>query len=244
MEFGDFAMQRRMLRGIKVRAEALASPTLPRQVGPTDAAASASRAPTPPGLDLYWIPLGAGAQVVRLSGKTFEALSARLQRRRQRELYHSALVARTSDAPFTIEMTPIPDSRGREDRGVVAEGPVGTRWARRFRVFRYEIRRWREGVIPDISYAVASPVRIADDDALAHRVLGLVPLVPTPVWGRDELPAGEMWNSNSVTAWLLVSAGLDPAASQPPNGGSAPGWDAGVAVAKRRSPTRSPATAA
>lgn len=49
-----------------------------------------------------------------------------------------------------------------------------------------------------------------------------------------------MWNSNSVTAWLLVSAGLDAAASQPPNGGRAPGWDAGVAVAKRRPPTRSP----
>jgi hypothetical protein len=106
-------------------------------------------------------------------------------------------VAVTANARFTIEMTPIAGPRHREDRGVVAEGAVGTRWAGRFRVFRYEIRRWRDGVIPDISYAVASPVRVADDDALARGVLDLVPLVPTPVWGRDELRAGEMWNSNS-----------------------------------------------
>lgn len=196
----------------------------------------ASPTPSPPGVDLYWIPLGAGAHIVRISGRIFEALSALVQRRPRRDLYHSALVAVTTDAPFVIEMTPIPDSRGPEDRGVVAEGPVGTQRTRRFRVFRYEIHRWREGVIPDISYAVASPVRIANGDALARSVLDLVPLVPTPVWGRDELHAGEMWNSNSVTSWLLVRAGFDVAASQPPNGGRAPGWDAGLAVAARQLP--------
>ena len=43
-------------------------------------------------VDLYWIPLGAGQHVVRLSGKLFEAIGARLQRRRPCDLYHSALV--------------------------------------------------------------------------------------------------------------------------------------------------------
>ena len=143
-------------------------------------------------------------------------------------------MAITADAHFTIEMTPIPDARGREDRGVVAEGTVGTRWVRRFRRFRYEIRRWRGGVIPDISYAVASPVRVSDDDSVARTILDLVPVVPTPVWGRDELRTGDMWNSNSVTAWLLSSAGLDAVAGRPPYGGRAPGWDAGLAVAQRR----------
>ena len=89
-------------------------------------------------------------------------------------------------------------------------------------------------MIPDISYAVASPVRVSDDDNVARTVLDLVPHVPTPVWGRDELRAGEMWNSNSVTAWLLACAGLDADAGRPPYGGRAPGWDAGLAVAKRR----------
>jgi hypothetical protein len=199
--------------------------------------------PTVPGVYLYWLPLGAGANVVRISGRIFETLLALIQRRPRRAIYHSTLIAIT-DAPFVIEMTPIPDSHGREDRGVVAEGVVGTRWARHLRVFRYEIRRWRYGVIPDIAYAVASPVRIADDEAVARTLLDLVPLVPTPVWGRDELGAGEMWNSNSVTAWLLVSAGLDASASQSPSGGRAPGWDAGAAVATRQTLARSRAPAA
>ena len=34
--------------------------------------------------------------------------------------------------------------------------------------------------------------------------------MPTPVWGRDELRAGEMWNSNSLTSWLIVAAGSMP----------------------------------
>jgi hypothetical protein len=241
MEFGDFAMQRRMLRGLKRRAEALASPPA-RHSPSTITAGSAPTRTSGLGLDLYWIPLGAGANVVRVSGRIFEALSAFLHRRPRRDLYHSALVAVTAGGTFAIEMTPVPDSRGNKERGVVAEGPVGTKSAGRFRVFRYEIHRWRDGVIPDISWAVASPVRICDDDFLVGKVLDLVSLVPTPVWGRDELGAGEMWNSNSVTAWLLASAGLDAAASRPPNGGRAPGWNAGVTVARRSVPPTSRGT--
>ena len=81
------------------------------------------------------------------------------------------------------------DPRG-EQRGVVAEGPVGSRWAGRFRIFRYEIRRWRDGRIPDVAEAVDSPRRLTDDEARARGVLELVPQVPTPVWGRDELDDG------------------------------------------------------
>jgi hypothetical protein len=192
-----------------------------------------------PGLDLYWIPLGAGAHVVRLSGRTYEALSALIQRRPRRALYHSALMAVTPEAPFAIEMAPIPRGDHREDRGVVGEGPVGSRWLRRSRIFRYEIRRWRDGGIPDLCFAVASPVRITDDAALTREVLDLVPFVPTPVWGRDQLHGGEMWNSNSVTSWLLARAGLLAAAGQPPGGGRAPGWDAGVAAAVAEASRRS-----
>jgi hypothetical protein len=110
------------------------------------------------------------------------------------------------------------------------EGPVGSRLAGRFRLFRYEIRRWREGVIPDIGEAVASPVRLSDDLAVARRILDLVPSVPPLVWGRDEPHTGEMWNSNSVTAWLLATGGID-AGVEPPSGGRAPGWRAGLRVA-------------
>ncbi len=149
---------------------------------------ASSNTPTRPGLDLYWIPLGAGHHVVRISGKIYEALSALVQRRPRCPLFHSALVATVPEGRFVIEMTEIRDARGAE-RGVVAEGAVGTRWLGQFRLFRYEIRRWREGVIPDISYAVQSPVRITDDLAITRDLLELVPFVPRAVWGRDELEA-------------------------------------------------------
>jgi hypothetical protein len=42
-----------------------------------------------------------------------------------------------------------------------------------------------------------------------------------------------MWNSNSVIAWLLVEAGIDMTQIRPPDGGRAPGWDAGLRAARR-----------
>jgi hypothetical protein len=183
-------------------------------------------------VDLYWIPLGAGAHVVRVSGKLFEAMSALVQRRGRHDLYHSALEVRVPEGRFVIEQTPIPDLQG-EKRGVVAEGPVGTRWAGRFRLFRYEIRRWRDGQIPDIREAIASPVRLSDDLTQARRILDLLPSIPTPVWGRDEFDTGEMWNSNSVTSWVVARSGVDLAPVHPPSGGRAPGWGAGLVIAER-----------
>ena len=177
---------------------------------------------------LYWIPLGSGQRVVRFSGKVFEGVSAALQRRGPLDLYHSALTIDVPEGRYVIEMAPVIDGHG-ERRGVVAEGPVGTRWAGRLRVFRYEIRRWREGVIPDAGAAVDT-VNVALDLAGTRRLLDLVPSVPTPVWGRDELGTGEMWNSNSVTSWLLARAGVPTGSLRPPPDGRAPGWDAGLTV--------------
>jgi hypothetical protein len=145
-------------------------------------------------------------------------------------------VATVAEGQVFIEMTPIPDSYGLE-RGVVAEGSVGMHKAGRFRLFRYEIRRWLNGFIPDISHAIGGPVRVTDDGAVVQHLLDMVPIVPTPVWGRDELKTGEMWNSNSVTSWLLASVGLDSAAGHPPLRGRAPGWHAGVVVARRAEPS-------
>jgi hypothetical protein len=86
-------------------------------------------------VELYWLPLGAGGHSVRLNGRVFEALAARLERRAPCDLYHSALEVRVSEGRFVIEQTPVPDSNGGE-RGVVAEGAVGSRRAGRFRIFR------------------------------------------------------------------------------------------------------------
>ena len=180
-------------------------------------------------VDLLWIPLGAGQRVVRASGRIFEAVSAVVQRRPTCDLYHSALVVSVPEGRFVIEMAPIPD-RYPDRRGVVAEGPVGTKWAGRLRIFRYEIRRWRDGVIPDEAAAVAT-VRVSTELDCAQRLLDLVPSVPTPVWGRDELGASEMWNSNSVTSWLLRGGDVDTLLLAPPRIGRAPGWAAGLVVA-------------
>jgi len=184
-------------------------------------------------VDLYWLPLGAGGHSVRLNGRVFEAVAARAARRPACDLYHSALEVRVAAARFVIEQAPVRDARG-ERRGVVAEGPVGTQWAGRFRIFRYEIRRWRDGRIPDLDEALDSPRRLTDQEARAQRVLDLVPQVPTPVWGRDGLKTGDMWNSNSVIAWLIARSGMDTGPIHPPAGGRAPGWQAGLVVARRQ----------
>jgi hypothetical protein len=182
-------------------------------------------------VDLYWLPLGAGGRSVRVNGRVYEAAAAVLERRSRLDLYHSALEIRVCGARYVVEMTPTMGQPGGDQ--AVVEGPVGSPLLGRFRLFRYEVRRRLDGRIPDVEEAVESPRRLTDDAVVAQRVLDLVPKAPTLTWGRDELAAGEMWNSNSLISWLLTSAGLDASIILPPSGGRAPGWDAGIAVARR-----------
>jgi hypothetical protein len=186
------------------------------------------------GVDLYWLPLGAGAggQCVRGSGRLYEALAATRRRRPLLDLYHSALIVRVDDHAHAIEMAPVWAGRDPE-RGVVSEGPVGCRGWGRSRLFRYEIRCWRDGTIPDAGAAVDSPRRLSTDLAMVRKVLELVPSCPAVTWGRDELLTGEMWNSNSLTSWLLARSGHDTSTIRPPVSGRAPGWAAGLTVAGR-----------
>jgi hypothetical protein len=183
-------------------------------------------------VELYWIPLGAGGHSVRFNGRVFEAIAATSQHRRRCDLYHAALVVDLDGDRYTIELAPSPNA-DEASRGVVATGAVGSRQAGRFRLFRYEVRCWRGGSIPDLGEAVGGPDRLSSDRQVARRLLDLVATVPTPVWGRDELNTGEMWNSNSMTAWLIAAAGVSTDLLRPPPGGRAPGWDAGLEVARR-----------
>jgi hypothetical protein len=186
------------------------------------------------GIDLYWLPLGAGGHSVRLNGKLFEAAAAVVGGRERRDLYHAALEVTTPEGRYVVEQAPAWSERA--ERGVVATGSVGLGPAGRVSAFRYEIRRWRDGTIPDRVEAVDSPIRLSDDPACAAHLLGLVAEVPTPVWGRDELGTGEMWNSNSLVSWLLVRSGIDVEAIALPRHGRAPGWNAGIVAARRESP--------
>jgi hypothetical protein len=183
-------------------------------------------------VDLYWIPLGAGGHCVRFNGRVFEAIEAARQGRKRCDLYHAALVVELDAERYTIEVAPSPDAR-EASRGVVATGAVGSRWLGWWRLFRYEVRCWRGGSIPDLAHAVGAPRRLTQDARVARRLLDLVAAVPRPVWGRDELGTGEMWNSNSVIAWVIAASGLATDALLPPQRGRAPGWLSGLEAAGR-----------
>lgn len=184
-------------------------------------------------VDLYWIPLGAGAggALVRWSGRLYEAAAAARERRQRRNLFHSALEVTTDGVTTVVEMAPVWTQRG--DRGVVAEGPVGAPFLGRSRAFRYEVRCWRDGSIADVAAAQGGPVRVSTLPGAADTILALVPTFPTCTWGRDELRTGDMWNSNSLVSWLLARAGLWTPELAPPARGRAPGWHAGLVAASR-----------
>lgn len=194
------------------------------------------------GVDLYWLPLGAGGSFVRLNGRVYEAIEAAVQRRPRNDLYHSALEIAVPQGRYTIEQTPARPHG--EERGVVGIGPIGSHWAAGWRLLRYELRLWRDGVIPDKDEAVDSPRRLTNDRIVAARLLDIAPRVPFFAWGRDELGAGDMWNSNSQIAWLLARAGVDVDSIRPPAGGRAPGWRAGLVAAARHLEWRPESSAA
>ncbi len=184
-------------------------------------------------IDLYWLPLGAGGHVVRWNGRVYEWWSARRGHRAPADLYHCALVLCLDGVTYAVEMGPVwnvPDT----DRGVLVQGPVGSKCLGRFRLFRYEMRCWPGGRIPDIAEAVDSPLRTTEDPARVEAVLGVLREIPALTWGRDELGAGEMWNSNSAVAWALARTGHDMDTIVPPGGGRAPGWASGLVLAQRQ----------
>jgi len=189
---------------------------------------------TPPtaAVELYWIPLGAGGHSVRFNGRVFEAIEAARGHRPRCDLYHAALIVELDGDRYTIEVAPSPDA-DEASRGVVATGAVGSRYAGWLRLFRYEVRCCRGGSISDLSEAVGGPRLLSTDPRFARRLLDVVATVPRPVWGRDELEAGEMWNSNSVVAWVIATAGLPTDDLRPPPRGRAPGWQSGLEVARR-----------
>jgi len=186
------------------------------------------------GVYLYWIPLGAGGSgFVRFNGRVYEGLTARMQRRPPLDLYHTALQVEVPEGRFVVEtMWPRPDRDG-DARGVAVDGPVFASWLGFTRIFRYEVRSWRDGVLPDAGEAVGGPRLLSSDVEISRALLDEVGSVPRRVWGRDQAGVGDMWNSNSVISWLLTRSGVDMESVRPPDGGRAPGWQAGVEVAQR-----------
>ena len=178
---------------------------------------------------LLWIPVGAGGHVVRRTSAWWERLVAWRQRRDPAPLFHAALELRRGGVPLAVEMAPAWGAP-HGDRGDVRTGPVGLRALGRSRYFRYEVRCWAGGRIPDRAWAVGAPDVVTcsprDVDLLARRVAE----VPALVWGRAPSGTRDLWTSNSVVSWLLATTGL-LAGHAPPCDGRAPGWEAGVVLA-------------
>lgn len=181
-------------------------------------------------VDLFWLPVGAGGHFVRWNGRLYERWTARREHRAPVELYHSGLIVGVGTVTYAVEMGPVWNVSD-PGRGVLCEGPVGSPWLGRFRAFRYEVRCWPGGRIPDVDEAVDSPVRTTEDPTRVAALLQVLREVPPLTWGRDERGTGEMWNSNSLVAWALARSGHDMDAIRPPRAGRAPGWNAGLALA-------------
>ena len=183
-------------------------------------------------VDLYWIPLGAGGHCVRFNGRVFEALEAARQHRQRCDVYHAALVVELDGDRYTIEIAPSPNA-DEASRGVVATGAVGSRYAR-----------------------LAAPVSLRDP-LLARRVnprsrLGGRRPPPAHQRSTDRPPAtrphrdraharlgtrrarsGREWNSNSDDRLADRHRRSVDRDLRPPPRGRAPGWDAGLEVARR-----------
>ncbi|OCI32870.1 hypothetical protein OERS_04620 [Oerskovia enterophila] len=182
-------------------------------------------------VSLIWLPVGAGGHVVKHTSAWWERACAFVERRRPATLFHAALELCVDGVPYVVEMAPAWAVTSGE-RGVVATGPVGARWLGRSRYFRYEVRCWAHGVIPDREFAWTSSVVVTVDKAAVARVLCTVSDVAPLTWGRRATGASEMWNSNSLVSWVLARSGLSTSHLLPP-GGRAPGWRAGCEVAEQ-----------
>ena len=185
-----------------------------------------------PHANLWWLPVGAGGHFVVHTSRWWEALSARRQGRDAQPLCHAALEVFTVSSRVVVEMAPAWGS-GAGTQAVRATGPVGLHFLGRSRLFRYEVRSWVGGEIPDRAAAVTDPLRIPLGACQAEELVARVSEAPLWTWGRDVLGIGDMWNSNSLVAWLLETSGVDTASIGAPPPYRSPGWLCGRAAAGR-----------
>ena len=185
-------------------------------------------------VDLYWLPLGAGGHSVRYNGRVFESVVARLEKRPVRDLYHSALVVRVPDGEFVIEQAPAFHGDGGL-RGVVAEGAVGSRRPRQATPLslRDQMLAWRRH--PGRERGRREPRRLTNDPASRSASSTSFADVPTPGLGtrrarcrRDvELELGDLLADRAQRHRTSMACIRQ-------HDGRAPGWRAGVVVARRQ----------
>lgn len=200
----------------------MAVPLTGRDTGGVSAAAA---------IELYWIPVGAGtSRFQRASLRLWEAIEAARSRRPRAVLVHAALKLHPGGETSTLELMPAFVAR---TAPALVTGPVGLGPAGRLRLFRYELRHIPAARLPDEQWAFGPPIPLGEGPGDAARVLALAPEVPAYTWGRRARGTSEMWTSDSVVSWLLCGAGIPLAGAGPPPGARAPGWRAGIEIARR-----------
>jgi len=178
--------------------------------------------------ELSWIPVGAGTRFQRASLVLYESLAAALSRRGRQQLVHAGLRGSHQGRPFTLELMPAPPG---PLSGEVT-GPVGTNWAGRFRLFRYQVCLLPNEALPDQAWAIEPPTRLSDDSAVVAAILDLSKKVPAYTWGRRRPGRAEMWTSDSAVSWILSRAGVELETVGPPPRSRAPGWQSGIVEAR------------
>ena len=148
-------------------------------------------------------------------------------------IYHCAIKVQFPEngrcPSHVIELTESLDDQAERDRvGEVAQHGIFGPWS-------YAIRVFRNGSIEDETNIKETTVLSTDCDT-ARNIVQLARDVPLLDYGEKigtKTGAADRWSSNSVVSWILQKAGLDPANIDPPSGGIAPGWDAGITQAKK-----------
>ena len=111
---------------------------------------STGRGKSVAGVDLYWLPLGAGGHFVCLNGRVFEAVVSRLEHRPACDLYHSALQVRVPEGRLLIDrLMPCYDAVRAEH--AIVPGDIATVYAATRRADF--IRAWRESATVRLLFA-------------------------------------------------------------------------------------------
>ena len=115
-------------------------------------------------------------------------------------------------------------------------GSVGSTFAGRLRLFRYQLCLKECARLPDEEWTIRRAAAPSTDATAVHRLLQAAATVPAHVWGRRYTGTSEMWTSNSAVSWMLTRTGLDAAAIALPAGTRAPGWHAGLEASATAAP--------
>lgn len=178
---------------------------------------------------LYWVPVG-GTSITDV----LDFIANRLiDNPDGKTIYHSALEIQFPEGGecrrFVIELTESEDDPAEKARvGETVEHNI-------FGPFNYTIRLFRNGEVEDQVNAQA-PITLSNDCRIASNIAALVAAEEVPDLDYGEKigtrsGATDRWTSNSVISWLLQRTGLNPGGIFPPDGGIAPGWDAGLSHA-------------